>query len=53
MRYAEQTWSEEEWSGGGPTSNFGPGGWTTSGPDFREPAGRVHWGRYRDRHRVE
>jgi monoamine oxidase len=41
--YAEQTWSEEEWSGGGPTSNFGPGGWTACGPALREPAGRVHW----------
>jgi len=41
--YAEQTWSEEEWSGGGPTSNFGPGGWTASGPALREPVGRVHW----------
>lgn len=41
--YAEQTWSEEEWSGGGPTSNFGPGGWTACGPALREPVGRVHW----------
>lgn len=41
--YAEQSWSEEEWSGGGPTSNFGPGGWTVCGPALREPAGRVHW----------
>jgi monoamine oxidase len=40
---AEQTWAEEEWSGGGPTSNFGPGGWTECGPDLREPSGRVHW----------
>jgi hypothetical protein len=23
--------AEEEWSGGGPTSNFGPGGWTACG----------------------
>lgn len=41
--YAEQTWAEEEFSGGGPTSNFGPGGWTACGPALREPAGRVHW----------
>ncbi len=41
--YAEQAWSEEEWSGGGPTSNFGPGGWTSCGPTLREPVGRVHW----------
>ncbi|HEY7456495.1 MAG TPA: FAD-dependent oxidoreductase, partial [Solirubrobacterales bacterium] len=41
--YAEQTWAEEEWSGGGPTSNFGPGGWTACGPALREPHGRLHW----------
>jgi monoamine oxidase len=40
--YAEQSWAEE-WSGGGPTSNFGPGGWTACGPALREPVGRVHW----------
>lgn len=43
LEYAERTWTEEEWSGGGPTSNFGPGGWTACGPALREPAGRVHW----------
>ncbi len=43
LDYAEQTWAEEQWSGGGPTSNFGPGGWTASGPTLREPTGRVHW----------
>lgn len=43
LEYAEQTWAEEEWSGGGPTSNFGPGGWTECGPALREPAGRLHW----------
>jgi monoamine oxidase len=43
LEYAEQTWAEEEWSGGGPTSNFGPGGWTGCGSTLREPAGRVHW----------
>jgi monoamine oxidase len=41
--YVEQVWSEEEWSGGGPTSNFGPGGWTATGPSLREQAGRIHW----------
>jgi monoamine oxidase len=40
---AEQAWAAEEWSGGGPTSNFGPGGWTDCGPVLREPVGRVHW----------
>jgi monoamine oxidase len=43
LDYAEQTWAEEEWSGGGPTSNFGPGGWTSCGPHLREPSGRLHW----------
>jgi monoamine oxidase len=41
--YAEQAWAAEEWSGGGPTSNFGPGGWTELGPTLREPVGRIHW----------
>jgi monoamine oxidase len=43
LDYAEQVWSAEERSGGGPTSNFGPGGWTECGPALREPLGRVHW----------
>lgn len=43
LDYAEQTWTEEEYSGGGPTSNFGPGGWTACGPALREPFGRIHW----------
>lgn len=43
LDYTEQAWAEEEWSGGGPTSNFGPGGWTECGPALREPTGRVHW----------
>jgi monoamine oxidase len=43
LEYAEQAWAAEEWSGGGPTSNFGPGGWTACGPVLREPAGLVHW----------
>lgn len=43
LDYAEQEWSAEEWSGGGPTSSFGPGGWTGCGPALRAPAGRVHW----------
>jgi monoamine oxidase len=41
--YAEQEWASEEWSGGGPTSNFGPGGWSECGPVLREPVGRIHW----------
>ncbi len=43
LDYAEQEWSAEEWSGGGPTSNFGPGGWTECGPALRQPVGRIHW----------
>lgn len=43
VEYAEQTWTEEEWSGGGPTSNFGPGGWTECGPALRKANGRLHW----------
>jgi monoamine oxidase len=43
LDYAEQAWAGEEWSGGGPTSNFGPGGWTECGPALREPVGRIHW----------
>jgi monoamine oxidase len=43
LDYVEQAWAAEEWSGGGPTSNFGPGGWTEWGPILREPVGLVHW----------
>ena len=43
LDYAEQAWAAEEWSAGGPTSNFGPGGWSDCGPALREPVGRVHW----------
>jgi monoamine oxidase len=43
LDYAEQEWSAEEWSGGGPTSNFDPGGWTLFGSVLREPVGRLHW----------
>jgi monoamine oxidase len=43
LDYAEKEWSAEEWSGGGPTSNFEVGGWTEFGPALRAPVGRVHW----------
>jgi monoamine oxidase len=43
LDYVEQAWADEPWSGGGPTSNFGPGGWTGFGPLLRAPFGRVHW----------
>ncbi len=41
--FVAQAWNGEDWSLGGPTSNFGPGGWTATGPALREPIGRVHW----------
>jgi monoamine oxidase len=43
LDYVEQEWLAQEWSLGGPTSNFGPGGWTACGPALREPVGAVHW----------
>jgi monoamine oxidase len=43
LDYAEQAWAAEQWSGGGPTSNFGPGGWSDCGPVLRKPVGRIHW----------
>jgi len=42
-RFVELDWAREAWSGGGPTSNMPPGGWTGYGRCLREPAGRVHW----------
>ena len=43
LDYVEQDWSAQEWSGGGPTSNFGPGGWSACGPALRAPVGGIHW----------
>ncbi|HEU5141983.1 MAG TPA: FAD-dependent oxidoreductase, partial [Solirubrobacterales bacterium] len=43
LDYVEQDWSAEPWSLGGPTSNFGPGGWTACGLALREPVGPLHW----------
>lgn len=43
LDYAELNWAAEPFSAGGPTSNFGPGGWTALGPALRAPAGNVHW----------
>ncbi|HZJ29236.1 MAG TPA: FAD-dependent oxidoreductase, partial [Solirubrobacterales bacterium] len=43
LRYLEQLWPLEEWSGGGPTGNFAPGGWTGPGRALRRPHGPVHW----------
>lgn len=42
-RFIELDWARERWSGGGPTSNMAPGGWTAYGPSLREPVGPVHW----------
>ena len=53
LDYAEQAWAAEQWSGGGPTSNFGPGGWTACGPALREPARSHPLGGHRDRHGLE
>jgi len=41
--FVEQSWAEQEWQPGGPTSNFGPGGWTGYGPALRAPVGPLHW----------
>ena len=41
--WLELDWAAEEWSRGGPTCNFGPGGWTRYGPALREPVGALHW----------
>jgi len=43
LDYVEGEWFAQEWSGGGPTSNFGLGGWSTCGPALREPVGAIHW----------
>ncbi len=41
--YLEQDWAGEEWTRGGPTSYFPPGGWTGSGRSLRTPVGPIHW----------
>ena len=42
-RWLEQSWPDEQWTGGGPNALLGPGAWTGYGAALREPAGRVHW----------
>jgi monoamine oxidase len=42
-RFIELDWAREQWSGGGPTCNMAPGGWTGFGRALRESAGRIHW----------
>ena len=41
--WIEQDWAAEEWSRGGPTGFFGPGGWTRCGHALRAPIGPLHW----------
>ena len=36
-------WNEESWSGGAFTSYLAPGAWTTYGPIWQQPHGRVVW----------
>ena len=36
-------WNGERWSGGGFTSFVSPGAWTTYGPTWQRPHGRVVW----------
>ena len=36
-------WNQESWSGGAFTSFLSPGAWTTYGPIWQEPHGRVFW----------
>ncbi len=36
-------WAAEPWSGGCYAAHFGPGTWTSFGPELRRPVGRVHW----------
>jgi monoamine oxidase len=39
----EQSWADEEYSGGCFAGYFPPGVWTSYGPALREPVGRLHW----------
>jgi monoamine oxidase len=41
--FLEHSWSEEEWSRGGPTCYMPPGAWTACGPALRAPLGPLHW----------
>jgi monoamine oxidase len=41
--YFEQSWADEEWSGGGPVCHVMPGALTAGGEELRRPSGRVHW----------
>lgn len=41
--YIEINWGEEAWTTGAFTSYMTPGAWTSFGPAWREPVGRVVW----------
>ena len=41
--YAEFNWGNEAWVTGGFTSFMTPGAWTSFGPAWREPVGRIVW----------
>jgi monoamine oxidase len=41
--YIEHDWTADEWSRGGPTCFFAPGGWTAYGHALRTPVGALHW----------
>ena len=43
LDYFEINWGEESWTTGGFTSYLTPGAWTSFGPAWREPVGRVVW----------
>jgi monoamine oxidase len=38
-----QDWCREEWTRGCYAAHFPPGVWTSDGPAFRAPCGRIHW----------
>ena len=41
--YSEFNWGNESWTTGGFTSFMTPGAWTSFGPGWREPVGRIVW----------
>ena len=43
LDYVEVNWGEESWTTGGFTSYLTTGAWTSFGPAWREPVGRVVW----------
>ncbi len=44
VEYTEHDWTEERWTGGGPTSiHHADGAFSRFGPAIRRPFGRVHW----------